>query len=164
MKLNQLVQELEQANHIETKMETKGYIFDYYKLYPNIPNLPYDLTEYWPQLIEKTVFNVMQDSRRGFWINKVWSEQESDENLVLIQFMFNREGDDHIDTFIINKELLLNNINVELLDNWMDEDEIAYFINSLNQVSHYFELSDRCLEAIHSWLEKYTNYKKLKEK
>lgn len=117
MKLNQLVQELEQANHIEKKIETKGDIFDYYKLCSNIPNLPYNLTEYWSQLIEKTVFNVMQDSRRGFWINKVWSEYESDENLVLIQFMFNREGDDHIDTFIINKELLVNNINVELLDN-----------------------------------------------
>ncbi len=164
MKLNQLVQELEQANHIETKMETKGDIFDYYKLYPNIPNLPYNLTEYWSQLIEKTVFNVMQDGRRGFWINKVWLEHESDENLVLIQFMFNREGDDHIDTFIINKDLLVNNIDVELLANCMDEDEITDFINSLNEVNLDVELSDSCLELVNAWLELYTDYKKLKEK
>ena len=73
--------------------------------------------------------------------------------------MFNREGDDHIDTFIINKELLINNIDFELLDNWMDDDEITDFINSLNQVSLDFELPDSCLEAVHNWLEIYTNYK-----
>lgn len=163
MKLNKLIQELEQANHIETTMETKSNVLEY-KCDLDEPNLPYTLGEYFPQLIERTVFNVMHNRRRGFWINKVWLEHESDENLVLIQFMFNREGDDCIDTFIINKELLVNNINVELLANWMDEDEIPDFINSLNEVSLDVELSDSCLELVNAWLELYTDYKKLKEK
>ena len=100
MKLNDLIIKLEEMNCVEQTIETKGELVNY--KCDNDYNLPYKLKPILPYMKEKTIFNFMQDGRRGMWVNKVYLTDGLVDKLVLIQLMFNREGDDNIFTFVIN--------------------------------------------------------------
>ena len=97
----------------------------------------------------------MQDSRRGMWVNKVYLTDESMDKLVLIQFMFNREGDDNILTFVINKELLIKNLHI--LDCYMTDEKIEQLYSEIQEVDlETYELDEFCESLVVDWL----NYKK----
>lgn len=152
MKLKDLIIKLEEMNCVEQIIETKGELVNWKR--DNNYNLPYKLKPILPYMKEKTIFNFMQDSRRGMWVNKVFIIEESVNKLVLIQFMFNREGDDNIFPFVINKELLINNLYN--LDCYMDEDEIERLYSEMQEVDlETYELDKFCEACVTDWL----NYK-----
>lgn len=152
MKLKDLIIKLEEMNCIEQIIETKGELVNW--KCDNNYNLPYKLKPILPYMKEKTIFNFMQDSRRGMWVNKVFIIEESVNKLVLIQFMFNREGDDNIFPFVINKELLIKNLYN--LDCYMDEDEIERLYSEIQEVDlETYELDKFCESCVTDWL----NYK-----
>ena len=140
MKLKDLIIELEEMNCVEQTIETKGELVnwecdDY--------NLPYIMKPIPPSMKEKTIFNFMQDSRRGMWVNKVYLTDESMDKLVLIQFMFNREGDDNILTFVINKELLIKNLHI--LDCYMTDEKIEQLYSEIQEADlETYELDEFC--------------------
>lgn len=104
-----------------------------------------------PNLNEKTIFNFMQDGRRGMWCNKVY---DNENNVVLIQLMFNREGDDNIFNFVIDKDYLINNIDYECIANYMDEEEFKNFIDSLENIDYEnHNLSKFISEVVIDWLD-----------
>lgn len=147
--LKDLINDLEEMNCIEKTIETKGDIIDY-KCDDNF-NLPYLLKDMLPNLNEKTIFNFMQDGRRGMWCNKVY---DNDNNVVLIQLMFNREGDDNIFNFVIDKDYLINNIDYECIANYMDEEEFKNFIDSLENIDYEnHNLSKFSSEVVMDWLD-----------
>lgn len=149
MLLKELIKTLEKMNCIEQTIETKGGIIDY-KCDNNF-NLTYQLKSMIPYLKEKTIFNFMQDGRRGMWCNKVY---DNENNIVLIQLMFNREGDDNVFNFILNKGYFISNIDYELVANHMDEDEFKDFINSLENIDYETHcLSEFCTQVVNNWFK-----------
>lgn len=94
----------------------------------------------------------MQDGRRGVWVNKVYLSDESIDKLVLIQFMFNREGDDNIFSFVINKELLIKNLCI--LDCYMTDEEIEELYSEIQEIDlETYELDSFCESCITNWLD-----------
>jgi hypothetical protein len=57
----------------------------------------------------KCIFSVMEDERRGFWINIV----EGNNEIKLLQFQAGREGDDDIKTYCLDKEYFLDQYTIE---------------------------------------------------
>ena len=155
MKLTDLIHNLTQMSCMEQDIETKGNIIDW-ECDHNF-NFPYELKNYIPYLKEETFFNFMRDNRRGFWANKVY---DNIGNVVLIQLMFNREGDDNVFNFILDSDWVIANIDWDNLSNWMDEDELQRLVYTLesSQVSTDCELSTFCEDIVKSWLD----YKKEK--
>ena len=154
MKLKDLLFKLEEMNCIEQNIETKGELINWKCDGDGNYNLPYKLKPILPHMREETIFNFMQDGRRGMWVNKVYLSDESIDKLVLIQFMFNREGDDNVFPFIINKELLIKNLCI--LDCYMDEDEIEQLYSEIQEIDfETYELDSFCESVVSAWL----NYK-----
>lgn len=152
MKLKDLIIKLEEMNCVEQNIETKGELVNW--KCDNNYNLPYELKSILPYMKEKTIFNFMQDGRRGMWVNKVYLTDESVDKLVLVQFMFNREGDDNIFPFVINKELLIKNLCI--LDCYMTDEEIEQLYSEIQEVDlETYELDKFCESCVTDWL----NYK-----
>lgn len=149
MKLKDLIFKLEEMNCIEQTIETKGRVVNW-NCNDNY-NFPYELNPILPYMREETIFNFMQDGRRGMWVNKVFHPSEDNEKLVLIQFMFNREGDDNVFTFIINKELLIRNLCI--LECYMTDDEIERLYFEIQEVDlETYELDKFCESCVSDWL------------
>lgn len=152
MKLKHLIIKLEEMNCVKQNIETKGELVNW--KCDNNYNLPYNLEDVLPGMKEKTIFNFMQDGRRGMWVNKVYLPDESLDKLVLVQFMFNREGDDNIFPFVINKELLIKNLCI--LDCYMTDEEIEQLYSEIQEVDlETYELDKFCESCVTDWL----NYK-----
>lgn len=152
MKLKDLIIKLEEMNCVEQNIETKGELVNW--KCDNNYNLPYELKPILPYMKEKTIFNFMQDGRRGMWVNKVYLTDESVDKLVLVQFMFNREGDDNIFPFVINKELLIKNLCI--FDCYMTDEEIEQLYSEIQEVDlETYELDKFCESCVTDWL----NYK-----
>ena len=152
MKLDDLIIKLEEMNCVEQTIETKGELVNYKR--DNDYNLPYKMKPILPYMKEKTIFNFMQDGRRGMWVNKVYLTDELVDKLVLIQFTFNREGDDNIFTFVINKEILIRNLCI--LDCYMDEDKIPQLYSEIQEIDlETYELDKFSESCVTNWL----NYK-----
>lgn len=150
MKLKKLIEDFNTRRYVENDIRTKGNIIDW--KYPGENyNLPYELHSMLPYLKEVTIFNVMQDGRRGMWVNQVYNDKYEP---ALIQFMFNREGDDNIFNFIIDKDYFVDNLDYELIANYMTEEEFESFLKELENVDYEnYVFTEEQLDLIISWLE-----------
>lgn len=76
-----------------------------------------------------TIFNYMFDCRRGVWINIV----EKHNEIILVQIQCGREGDDYIETYIINEDKFYD---------FFTRDELEYYVGIDDDNTTFCKLED----------------------